>query len=118
MFGRRGGSRSGVMSNPARGTYVLGMSASAATSREFADSRGIGWVVREIANPTIPPKLAGLLGDERRKGGWLVFQSEAEKRRLSPYPSDWLTMSVGELEACCTRAVRVPPAPARRAPDR
>jgi hypothetical protein len=88
-----------------------------AMSREFADPLGVAWVVREIANPAIPPKLANLLGDERRKGGWLVFESASEKRRLSPYPDDWRTIPGVDLAILCARAVRVPPAPARRAPD-
>lgn len=75
-------------------------------------------MVREIANPAIPPKLANLLGDDRRKGGWVVFESAIEKRRLAPYPDDWRTIPVVDLEVLCARAERVPPAPARRAPDR
>jgi len=87
-------------------------------SRTFVDTVGLEWTVREIASPSLPGTMAKLLGSERRRGGWLVFESkEGEKRRLSPYPPDWRTMSAFEIERWCMRATRVPPAPARRAED-
>jgi hypothetical protein len=93
------------------------MGQSERSSRTFTDAKGISWTVREIANPSVPPKLATLLGNDRRQGGWLVFESSNEKRRLSPYPTSWLSFTDAELEASCGRAVSAPPAPARRAPD-
>jgi hypothetical protein len=87
-------------------------------SRVFVDAVGLEWTVREIASPTLTGAMAKLLANERRKGGWLVFESsEGEKRRLTPYPPDWRTMSAFEIERWCMRATRVPPAPARRAED-
>ena len=89
-----------------------------ALSRTFVDTVGVEWTVREIASPELTGKLATLLEHDRRRGGWLVFDSaEGEKRRLAPYPLDWRTMSDFELERWCMRAVRVPPAPSRRAED-
>jgi hypothetical protein len=44
--------------------------------------------------------------------GWLTFQSEAEKRRLAPVPSDWFDLPEAQLAALLERA-----APVRRAPD-
>ena len=87
------------------------------SSRTFLDTVGVEWVVREIATPKLSAALTRLLEHDRRRTGWLVFESEGEKRRLAPYPPDWRTMSVFELERWCMRASRVPPAPARRAED-
>ena len=37
--------------------------------------------------------------------GWLVFESGREKRRLeAPYPGDWNTLPIPELEELCRRA--------------
>ena len=88
------------------------------TSRAFTDSVGLDWTVREIGSPTLTRTLEKLLEKDRRRGGWLLFESsEGHKRRLAPYPPDWRTVSVFELERWCMKAVSVPPAPARRAED-
>ena len=88
------------------------------TSRSFTDSVGVNWTVREIGSPTLTRTLEKLLEKDRRRGGWLVFEStEGDKRRLAPYPPDWRTMSTFELERWCMKAAQVPPAPARRAQD-
>jgi hypothetical protein len=87
-------------------------------SRNFTDAQGVEWNVWEVKNPSVPPKLAALLGTDRRRASWLVFEAPTlEKRRLTPYPEDWRTLSDGDLELCCERAVKVPPAPARRSVD-
>jgi hypothetical protein len=86
--------------------------------REFTDSVGMTWTVREITPGPMPPKLSALLGGDRRRGGWLLFLSASgEKRRLGPVPIDWAALSDGDLEGHCRRARRAPPAPARRAED-
>ena len=88
------------------------------TSRAFTDSVGVNWTVREIDSPTLTQTLAKVLNTDRRRSGWLVFESsEGDKRRLAPYPPDWRTVSMFELERWCMKATRVPPAPARRAED-
>jgi hypothetical protein len=87
--------------------------------REFTDSVGTTWSVREIAPGSMPQKLEQLLGEDRRRGGWLLFLSEkGEKRRLAPVPEGWAGLSSRDLEGLCMRARRVPPAPARRTQDR
>ena len=87
-------------------------------SRTFVDTVGVEWTAREIAGPELTGRLATLLEHDRRRGGWLVFESaDGEKRRLAPYPLDWRTITDYELERWCMRAVRVPPAPSRRAED-
>ena len=88
------------------------------SSRAFTDSVGVDWTVREIGSPTLTQTLAKVLQSDRRRSGWLVFESsEGDKRRLAPYPPDWRTVSMFELERWCMKATRVPPAPARRAED-
>ena len=88
-----------------------------ANSRDFVDSVGVAWTVREITSSSLSA-VARVLEHDRRRSGWLVFESaDGEKRRLAPYPPDWRTMSAFELERWCMRASKVPPAPARRAED-
>jgi hypothetical protein len=87
-------------------------------TRSFTDAVGVDWTVREIGTPKMTQTLSKLLEHDRRRGGWLVFQSsDGEKRRLSPYPPDWRTVTPFELERWCMKATHVPPAPARRAED-
>ena len=43
-------------------------------------------------------------------GGWLCFQADVEKRRLTPIPDDWQRCAEERLEQYCARAT-----PARRA---
>jgi hypothetical protein len=87
-------------------------------SRSFTDTVGVKWTVQEITSPSLTGTLARVLEHDRRRGGWLVFESdEGEKRRLTDYPADWRELSPFEIERWCMRATRVPPAPARRAED-
>ncbi len=87
-------------------------------SRSFVDADGQEWVVREIDSPSLAGTLARVLERDRRRGGWLVFETaDGAKRRLTPYPEDWRTISDFELERWRMRASPVPPAPARRAED-
>ncbi len=89
-----------------------------AYSRTFVDTVGLEWTVREISTPSLSGAMARVLERDRRKGGWLVFESaDGDKRRLTPYPPDWRTMSSFEIERWCMRATMVPPAPARRVED-
>ena len=86
--------------------------------RTFVDNVGVDWTVREIASPAMTSTLVKLLEHDRRRGGWLVFESvDGDKRRLAPYPPDWRTLSPFELARWCMRATPVPPGPARRAED-
>jgi hypothetical protein len=88
------------------------------TSRTFLDNVGVEWSVREIASPAMTATLQRLMAHDRRRGGWLVFESaDGDKRRLAPYPPDWRALSNFELARWCMRATPVPPAPARRAED-
>ena len=42
-------------------------------------------------------------------GGWLIFESGEERRRLSPIPNDWQSAPPEELSAFCSRAVTPKP---------
>jgi hypothetical protein len=42
--------------------------------------------------------------DEDLRGGWLVFQSSSERRRLAPIPPGWERLSVAALERLRDRA--------------
>lgn len=79
--------------------------------RDFTDRRGRAWRVWEINPEAIHPAtkdetfLANLF-----QLGWLVFETAAgdEKRRLSPYPRDWATLSETELGTLLAGADVVP----------
>jgi hypothetical protein len=96
--------------------------------REFTDDEGASWRVWDVH-----PRLGVLPQDgfglerrtrdvpelilERRRqrppesgpgGGWLVFDSEEEKRRLSPVPQDWESCPVGQLLEYWDRAEPAP----------
>ncbi|MBA3671441.1 MAG: hypothetical protein H0W68_05395 [Gemmatimonadaceae bacterium] len=86
--------------------------------RTFRDSQGLDWTIHEISQPSLAGAMAKVLQSDRRRSGWLVFESSTgDKRRLSPYPPDWRTTSDFEIERWCMRAIEVPPAPARRKED-
>lgn len=57
--------------------------------REFEDGDGIRWRVWDV-NPAIharskTPKRAFTVPD-----GWLCFESDGERRRLTPVPAGWM----------------------------
>ena len=73
---------------------------------EFRDADGVEWVVfftaRSIARDQHLP--------EEYREGWLAFESSSgEKRRLAPVPSDWESVSDGELATLCVRATSQAP---------
>ena len=91
--------------------------------REYLDSQGIGWQVWEVIPQSVERRklrerrVAPRDGNDRRKrhearlrladggsGGWLVFESRDQKKRLRPIPAAWHLASIIELESMCTRA--------------
>ena len=71
--------------------------------RTFVDSAGVEWTVwavhpedRQVTRAT---RLRGTYSQ-----GWLAFESEAGKRRLTPIPAGWEQVSEAELERMCTTA--------------
>lgn len=103
--------------------------------RIFKDLRGIEWQTWDViprleerrvssrrAAVTRPPGTDRRTQTDRRlihsqrsvltpglTGGWLCFEAEEEKRRLSPIPSDWHSCPVERLQGYCDAAI-----PARR----
>jgi hypothetical protein len=101
--------------------------------RVFRDSRGVEWQAWDVV-----PKLTERRELERRKqrapvaqdrrrandrrlingrrpgltagldNGWLCFEAEVEKRRLSPIPADWQRCPDSQLESYCQQAKRAP----------
>jgi hypothetical protein len=74
--------------------------------RAFTDSRRVTWdvfPVYPVARPSSHAQLHGTL-----QQGWLCFDSVAEKRRLSPIPPAWQSLSDQGLEQLSRRAVLAP----------
>jgi hypothetical protein len=73
--------------------------------REFTDSQNVVWRVWDVTTAQMHPvtKNEDFMGE--LADGWLAFESPFEKRRLAaPYPANWATMSIPELEALCQQA--------------
>ncbi|MDQ3996820.1 MAG: hypothetical protein M3303_07345 [Gemmatimonadota bacterium] len=73
--------------------------------REFTDSENVVWRVWDVTTAQMHPvtKNEDFMGE--LADGWLAFESATEKRRLAaPYPPEWATMPIPELEALCRRA--------------
>jgi hypothetical protein len=74
----------------------------AVTHRLFDDAKGVRWDVWPVHPEGRPSQVSALPGTFQT--GWLVFESVAEKRRLSPIPSNWQSLPPRELERLCERA--------------
>lgn len=61
--------------------------------RDFVDIKGVKWKVWPVTPISIRPKTAAedYLGDYG--DGWLVFESNLERRRLAQFPANWDTLS-------------------------
>ena len=59
--------------------------------REFEDQAGKRWRVWE----TLPGTTAGL--SREYQDGWLTFDGDTERRRLSPVPPNWETLPPDRL---------------------
>jgi hypothetical protein len=76
--------------------------------REFVDAEGVKWSVWPVIPEALQPKTAAedYLGEY--EGGWLCFESIAERRRLPEYPGEWEQLSDAELRALLHVAAVVP----------
>ena len=73
--------------------------------REFTDSKGVEWRAWDVTPEHMHPATRREDFMSNLQDGWLAFESAKEKRRLAaPYPSDWTTMRIPELEELCVRA--------------
>jgi hypothetical protein len=94
--------------------------------RKFKDERGRDWEVWSVSpllserrtggdggsNPTIErrrrPEVRAAFGPQW-VNGWLVFETRGEKRRLAPYPANWIDLSDAGLAELCRSATEVTP---------
>ena len=70
--------------------------------REFIDGHGRTWQVWDTR-----PGTSAILGTFTR--GWLTFEHEALRRRLTPIPEGWDLLSDDALAQLCVEAVPEPP---------
>jgi hypothetical protein len=76
--------------------------------REFTDSWGTEWRVWDVTADVMDPVTRSEEYMHNLRDGWLAFESRTEKRRIpAPYPPDWATYSLSQLEALCQRAAPV-----------
>lgn len=87
--------------------------------RQFTDANGISWRVWDVW-PSIRAGAAGTTRSESYAGafpamsfgdGWLCFECDREKRRLSPIPPEWETCEECALEELCRKASFSTPTP-------
>ncbi|HET7458673.1 MAG TPA: hypothetical protein VFJ74_13585, partial [Gemmatimonadaceae bacterium] len=70
----------------------------------FRDGDGIEWTVTEIAASALAALPRASLRHPEFKDGWLLFQSNATRKRLAPYPKEWQALSAEELSQLCQEA--------------
>ena len=74
------------------------------SAREFTDSNGVNWTVREIIPEMRVTERRTMLTRPGYENGWLSFPSEGMSCRIAPYPGAWRTISEYELERWCMKA--------------
>jgi hypothetical protein len=77
----------------------------------FLDESECLWEVREIREPLLPER-SQLLARPEFSGGWLLFSSALERRRLAPLPPGWRAAPPAQLRRWCADA-----SPARSTAD-
>lgn len=76
--------------------------------REFTDSKGTEWRVWDVKPEHMHPATRSEDFMSTLQDGWLAFESATDKRRLAaPYPTDWTSYRIPELEALCAQAKSV-----------
>ena len=78
--------------------------------RTFVDEGGKEWEVREINVPALAVVPRRLLPHPEYAEGWLLFSCGEERRRIAPFPADWLSLPTLVLAQCWATAqpVRAP----------
>jgi hypothetical protein len=74
--------------------------------RNFTDTAGTEWMVFEVRRQENEEHNWAYLPRGFR-AGWLCFESDAGKRRLSPVPDGWKSLDSSELERMLRRATAV-----------
>jgi len=64
--------------------------------RTIADSTGVVWTIFEVKKQGGPAEQWTYL-PEQFGNGWLCFESDVSKRRLTPVPAQWTEYSDDEL---------------------
>jgi hypothetical protein len=85
--------------------------------RQFVDDAGAVWAVWDVrpsaVGSSLDPRIAaalrgggGIVSQMNRTmaEGWLCFESDAEKRRLTPIPPGWDNLSTTDLLRLCETA--------------
>ncbi|HWE41514.1 MAG TPA: hypothetical protein VG432_03370 [Gemmatimonadaceae bacterium] len=75
-----------------------------ASVREFTDSNGVQWTVREIIPEMRVTERRTILTRPGYENGWLSFRCAELSCRIAPYPASWRTISEYELERWCMKA--------------
>jgi hypothetical protein len=88
----------------ARPATPSGLYSPESSAREFIDSNGVRWAVREIIPEMRVSERRTLLTRPGYENGWLSFRCEALSCRIAPYPPTWRTISEYELERWCMKA--------------
>jgi hypothetical protein len=73
-------------------------------ARDFTDSNGVPWTVREIIPEMRRSERRTMLTRPGYESGWLSFRSEEMSCRIAPFPASWRTISDYELERWCMKA--------------
>jgi hypothetical protein len=71
--------------------------------RVFTDSTGVEWTVFEVKKQGSEKTQWSYL-PEQFGSGWLCFESDLSKRRLSPVPANWRDSSDHELQRLLQQA--------------
>lgn len=71
--------------------------------RQFRDAAGVEWKV-SLTSRSGPAVSRDQFLPEAYREGWLLFESEREKRRLAPIPKDWESLPDEELAKLCSGA--------------
>ena len=74
----------------------------------FTDDAGREWLVHEVERQAGSGARSAYLPESWQRG-WLLFETETEKRRLAPVPSGWRSLDLVGLQALLERAVQARP---------
>jgi len=71
--------------------------------RTIADASGVVWTIFEVKKQGGPKEQWTYL-PEQFGNGWLCFESDVSKRRLTPVPARWMDYSDAELAGLVEKA--------------
>jgi hypothetical protein len=71
------------------------------------EQNGITWTVWDVT-PTSITRLRQIGNATAMEGGWLCFECDGEKRRLTPAPAGWEAWSDAQILDCLGTAPVIP----------